>query len=216
MRAGGGRGAAHRPYQIPEPRHRSRWRASDRPAGRGARPAERAAAAEGPVVPGRRLDQRAGHARRHGGQQFLRLALDRLRQHGAQRARYRGLHRLRRALDVWSDERSGRPADLPGVCRQAKEPVPARAGRDRGALPEALAQGGGLQPGPPRTAACQCRASAGRFRRHARVLRAPAPQAFTHSAAARARRLPLSEVLHGDGLHPAHRRARSERGGAGR
>ena len=41
----------------------------------GARPPERAAEAARPVVPGRRLDQRAGHARRHGGQQLLRQPL---------------------------------------------------------------------------------------------------------------------------------------------
>ncbi len=51
-----------------------------------ARPPERVPEAARPVVPGRRLDQRAGDARRHGGQQLLRLALDPLRQHGAQRA----------------------------------------------------------------------------------------------------------------------------------
>ena len=45
-----------------------------------------------PVVSGGRLDQRAGDARRHGGQQLVRLALDRLRQHGAQRARHRRAH----------------------------------------------------------------------------------------------------------------------------
>jgi hypothetical protein len=39
-----------------------------------------------PVVPGRRVHQRAGHAGRHGRQQLLRLAQHRLRQHGAQRA----------------------------------------------------------------------------------------------------------------------------------
>ena len=40
-----------------------------------ARPPERAAEAARPVVSGRRLDQRAGDARRHGRQQLLRLAL---------------------------------------------------------------------------------------------------------------------------------------------
>ena len=38
---------------------------------------------------------RAMHARRHGRQQFLRIALDRLRQHGAQRARDRCAARRR-------------------------------------------------------------------------------------------------------------------------
>ena len=40
-----------------------------------ARPPQRLAEAARPVVPGRRVDQRAGHARRHGRQQLLRLAL---------------------------------------------------------------------------------------------------------------------------------------------
>ncbi len=37
--------------------------------------------------PGRRVDERAGDARRHGRQQLVRLALDRVRQHGPQRRR---------------------------------------------------------------------------------------------------------------------------------
>ncbi len=43
-----------------------------------------------PVVSGRRQHVGAMHAGRHGRQQLVRLALDRLRQHGAQRARDRG------------------------------------------------------------------------------------------------------------------------------
>ena len=59
--------------------------------GHRARPPERLAEAARPVVPGRRVDQRAGDDRRHGRQQLLRLAPHRLRQHGAQRARHRCL-----------------------------------------------------------------------------------------------------------------------------
>jgi hypothetical protein len=50
---------------------------------------------QGTLVSGRRLDERASDARRHGRQQFVRLALDRVRQHGAQRARDRGADRDR-------------------------------------------------------------------------------------------------------------------------
>ena len=53
------------------------------------RRAQRAAEAARPVVPGRRLDERAGDDRRHGRQQLVRLALHPLRQHGAQRPRHR-------------------------------------------------------------------------------------------------------------------------------
>ena len=56
-------------------------------AGRRARSAQRVAEAARPLVSGRRQHVGAVHARRHGRQQLLRLALDRLRQHGAQRAR---------------------------------------------------------------------------------------------------------------------------------
>jgi FAD/FMN-containing dehydrogenase len=51
----------------------------------GAGRAERPTQALGPVVPGGRVDQRAGHAGWHGRQQLVRLAQHRLRQHGAQR-----------------------------------------------------------------------------------------------------------------------------------
>ena len=57
----------------------------------GARPPERRAEAARPVVSGRCLDQRTGHAGRHGRQQLVRLAQHRLRQHGAQRRRHRRL-----------------------------------------------------------------------------------------------------------------------------
>ena len=83
--------AGDRPQQASEPHRRLRPRRDDRRrrAGRGARPAERVAEAARTVVPGRRQHVGAGDARRHGRQQLLRLALDRLRQHGAQRARDR-------------------------------------------------------------------------------------------------------------------------------
>ena len=67
----------------------TRRRRGHGPARRRARPAQRVAEAARPLVPGRRHHLGAGHAGRHGRQQFLRLALDPLRQHGAQRARRR-------------------------------------------------------------------------------------------------------------------------------
>ena len=94
------RGAGHRQQQAPAPRARrstSDARTRHGRAGHRARPPERAAQAARPVVPGRRVHQRAGHAGRHGGQQLLRLALHRLRQHGAQRARRERLAVRRRA-----------------------------------------------------------------------------------------------------------------------
>ena len=55
-------------------------------AGARARSSERAVEAARPVVSSGCVDQCAGHARRHGRQQLVRLAIDCLRQHGAQRA----------------------------------------------------------------------------------------------------------------------------------
>ena len=97
VRADGGRSARRRSQQAPRRRRRVRSRRAhrDRRAGHRARRAERVAEAARPVVPGRRQHLGAGDARRHGRQQFVRLALDRLRQHGAQRARDRRAARRR-------------------------------------------------------------------------------------------------------------------------
>ena len=108
-------------------RVRSATRAPSRVAARHrARPAERVPAAARPVVSGRRLDQRAGDARRHGRQQLLRLALDPLRQHGAQRAR-----RSTRVL-----------ADGPSIAFGASDEIAARPGR----LPRAGGEGARDRP----------------------------------------------------------------------
>ena len=66
-----------------------------RRARRRARRAQCVAEAARPVVSGRRQHVGASHAGRHGRQQLVRLALDRLRQHGAQRARDRRAARRR-------------------------------------------------------------------------------------------------------------------------
>ncbi len=107
VRADGRRGAGHRPQQVPERRRRVRSRRDDGDGGAGhrARRAERVAQAARRLVPGRRQHVGAGDHRRHGRQQLVRLALDRLRQHGAQRRRgrraarrrHRGVARSRRA-----------------------------------------------------------------------------------------------------------------------
>ena len=62
--------------------------------------------------PGGRVDERAGDDRRHGGQQLLRLALDTLRQHGAQRAR--GRCGARRRIAVSFRHRAFRSEPLEG------------------------------------------------------------------------------------------------------
>ena len=87
------RRAGHRQQQVFPPHPHAGCRSPHRRgrAGRGARSTERRAEAARPLVSGRCLDQRPGDPRRHGRQQFLRLALDRLRQHGAQRAGHQRL-----------------------------------------------------------------------------------------------------------------------------
>jgi hypothetical protein len=85
----------------------------------GARPPQRAAEAPRPVVPGRCLHQRAGHAGRHGRQQLLRQPLDRLRQHGAQRHRHRGLAGRRQrwpASGRWRRRAAARANSAPPSC----------------------------------------------------------------------------------------------------
>ena len=86
-------------------------RRDDRRGRAGARPRrpQRPPEAARPVVPGRRLDQRPGDDRRHGRQQLVRLALDRLRQHGAQRARHRRLAERRQHAVVRPGGRARRP-----------------------------------------------------------------------------------------------------------
>ena len=123
VRAGGRRGAGHRSQQVPQPGFSKstsrRERALVQP-GVVLDALNARAAAQRPVVPGRRLDQRAGDARRDGGQQLLRLALDRVRQHGAQRARDR---RGRRSLASsgasgrWIDRAAASTASSSAGCK---------------------------------------------------------------------------------------------------
>ena len=75
-----------------------------------ARRAQLAAEEARPLAPGRRVDLRPGHPRRHGRQQLLRQPLDRLRQHGAQRRRHRCLAGRRHELPTFGpfEQASGR------------------------------------------------------------------------------------------------------------
>ena len=180
---------------------------------------ERAAEAARPVVSGRRLDQRAGDDRRHGGQQLVRLALDRLRQHGAQRARHRGLAVA--TASRWSSDRVAGSAARPRRSPNSSATLAtARAPRSR-ALAEGAAPRRRLQPRhlrPAERAALHARrqrqpgAPAGRRRRHARGL--PQPDAAARAAAG-ARRCSASSTSRPSSAAmdcgAAHREARGRR-----
>ena len=159
-------------------RRRCRAPHRDGRAGPRARPPQRAAEAARPLVSGRRLDQRAGDDRRHGRQQLVRLALDRLRQHGAQRARHRraGSPTAPRSSFGPVADASGRAAAIADFVRDLALQQPRR---DRGALAEGAAPRRRLQPRhlPAAERAAlhrrrqrQPRAPAGRRRRHARLV----------------------------------------------
>ena len=226
------RGAGDRLHQAPEQGRRLRQGRARRsrcsPAScsisstRGCKP-------HGLWYPGRRLDQRAGDARRHGRQQLVRLALDPLRQHGAQRARA-STRCSPTARAARFGKRPGRPRE-PAVPRASLDKVarasPSReAGRDRAPLPEGAAPGRRLQPRhhlPAVGAALHDRrlgqhgASAGRLAK----ARSPYSSGSTLEALAAAEaqdagRVPLPDVLQGDGIAAAHRQAEAGRGRAGR
>ena len=101
--------------------------------------AERLAAQARPVVPGRRQHVGAVHARRHGRQQLVRLALARLRQHGAQRRRDRCAARRRHRGAVRTRARHGRRAAARArrSSRALRVDRRARARRDRARRAEA-------------------------------------------------------------------------------
>ena len=92
------------PRQLEVPQQRRRARRADTRSRRAARhrprPAQRAAEASWPMVSRRCVHFGAGHHRRDGRQQLLRLALDPLRQYGAQRARDRSMAAERRHVLV--------------------------------------------------------------------------------------------------------------------
>ena len=173
--------------QAPEPGHRVRRGGAHR---RSSQPgvvldhAERVAAAARPVVPGRRLDQRAGDDRRHGGQQLVRLALDRLRQHGAQRARHRRGAADGRALALrrrWTIA-SRPPAyrELVAGCARYRS---ARSEEIERAFRRCCAASRGYNLDHLGAAARQRGAPAGGLRGHARLFRAAPPQALAAAGA---------------------------------
>ena len=217
VRPGGGRGAGHRPHQVSEPGAAGRpgAPARHRAAGHRARYPERPAAQARPVVSGGCLDQRAGHDRRHGGQQLVRLALDRVRQHGAQRARRRrvladGGERWHFGADgpearvLW---RVHRPATKGLYQREARKSK--RASRKCCARSPATTSTISARRTPmPRTCWWAPKARSRIPSAHLKLARLPEHK--------RARRVPLPEVLHRDGAHAAHRQARAVGGGAGR
>ena len=136
VRADRRRGAGHRPQQAPVGDRRVRPRRDDgRPSSRAScsTRSTRGCKPHGAVVPGRRQHLGAGDARRHGRQQLLRLALDRLRQHGAQRARDRrdARRRHRGALRRRGGDGGARRRASRELRRAARRDRRARARRDR-------------------------------------------------------------------------------------
>ena len=118
----------------------------DRRAGHRARRAQRLAAAARPVVPGRRQHVGAGDAGRHGRQQLLRLALDRLRQHGAQRASRStrcSPTAARRASARMREMRERAAARCASSCAACARSARASATRSTRSVPKVLRRVGG-------------------------------------------------------------------------
>ena len=178
---------------------------------RRARPAEPLPQAARPVLPGRHLDQQPRDARRHGGQQRLRRALDPLRHHGRQLLAIDAL--LADGEPVTVRRGPGQPRDrsptperyLELIQRHARPRRPARPTRSPPRFPKVLRRVGGynldrVAPGRP-----QHGAAAGRLRGHARLLQ---PRSSCElqplPAAPGARRLPFPDLLPGDGRRPRH------------
>ena len=228
VRADRRRRAGDRLQQAPRAHQRFRPRSDDGVGGarRGPRPAQRVPEAARPVVPGRCQHVGAGDARRHGRQQFLRLALDRLRQHGAQRARDRRgpVRRHRGAFRPRARDGGGAPAHCRAPARAARDRR-AGAGRDRAQRAEGAAARRRLQHRRLLSAERaplhrgrerQLRASAGRQRRHARVVARAHAEARAAAGAPGAGRGQLPDAVQGDGERAAPRRLAAVGGGARR
>jgi hypothetical protein len=219
MRADRRRGAGDRPQQASVRRGGLRPRSHDghRGARHRARRTERVAATAWSVVPGRCQYVGTGDHWRDGRQQLLRLALDRLRQHGAQRDRRRGAaggrHRCPAGAGGADDgavPTAARADERPALDRRA------RARRDRTPGAESDAARRRLQPrrvpSPERTAVHRGRqrqllAPAGRQRRHARVDAHADAEARAAAQASRARGGQLPDAVSGDGTDQEHRHA---------
>ena len=229
VRPDGGRGPGDRSQQActQDPALRCEYAHGRSRAGHGAGPPEPGAEKTRALVPRRRVDQRPGHAGRHGGQQLLRQPQHRLRQHGAQRDRRAGLDIRWRAAPL----RALRGQRGPRARHRQPRQGPGRAvgSRDRQALAQGDAARGRLQPGhlpqPERAALHAGRRRqpgppAGGQRGHAGA------DAFAHAAAGRtaqgegAGRGQLPHLLQGHGCRAAHRQAGHgrdpDRGGTGR
>ena len=184
VRTDGRRGAHHRLQQAPAAHSRggSRRRRRRSRAGPRSRCAQCRLEPTRVVVSRRRLDRRASHTRRNGGQQFVRLALDRLRQHGAQRARSRRVvvGRCAGGARAGASARGPRRKDRRLRARPRGEPRPSH----RRSLAQGAAPRGRLQPRhfrQPERAALQ-RGRRGQPRAFVRGLRRHAG-AYPHIAA---------------------------------
>ena len=94
--------------------------------------------------------------------------------------------------------------------------APPRGRGDRAALSEGAAAGRRLQHRQHQRQRPQHGAPAGRLRRHAGVFQRDRARIAADPGAPGARDLPFPELLRRDGRDPAHRRARPQRGRAGR
>ena len=124
---------------------RHRGAAGQGPARRRHGAAQRQAAPAQTVVPGRCLDRRPRHDRRHDRQQFLRRALDPLRQHGAQRARDRRAPRRRHRARISArcpaiSARTCSPSAIARWCATCARCTAARPTRSTRASPNCCAR----------------------------------------------------------------------------
>ena len=227
VRPDGGRGAGHRLFEVP-PRGgglRQGQAAGDGPARHRARPSQCLAEAARALVSRRRLDLGAMHLGRHGRQQFLRFALDPLRQHGAQRRLDRRAAGERPARPLRFDAARGHARGCARHRGQGGGAGLRRTRRDRTHVPARAAPGRRLQSRHLLSAVGAAlhdrqfgepRAPAGGQRGHAGGDGAPHAQPGASPEAQDAGRRELPEFLQRDGQRPAHRQAEAGRRGTGR
>ena len=216
--------ARRRLQQIHGRGRRARCRGAARPGAARRRhgAAQRAAAPAQTVVPGRCLDRRPRDDRRHDRQQQLRLALDPLRQHGAQRAR-RSTRCSPTAPQAHFGEVPGQfrrgcrsPSAIATWCATCARCTAARPTRSSARFPKLLRRVGGYNIDMIDDAGHNMAHLLVGSRGHARLLQRDRARPAADPAAPGARHLPFPELLPGDGGDPAHRQARPGRGRAGR
>ena len=228
MRANGWRRTRDRPQQVSERHRRVQPRSANRHrrTRHRARRVKRLAASARPVVPGRCQHLGAVHPRRHGGQQLVRLALDRVRQHGAQRSSDRcpALGRHRSVVRPGS-RNVGWLAAHPQAARRSARHRCARVGPDRAPCSEGDAPRRRLQRRHLLAAERapihrrwqrQYRASAGGQRRYACMDQRADAAACAAAGASHIGRRQLPDAVSGDAVRAAHRQARPVCGRAGR